>query len=717
MLTISLEKVHCPAKITWQGQVLELGALLSSGAFASVREVKTTGAASNPPSAMVAKVVEAKNAGHEASILSTTCHPHIIRFFGCVHVNHWDVLLLELAQGGELFHRVQQMEHGLDERLAARWTQELLSAVEHCHSLGIVHRDIKPENVLLASDGPDAALRLADFGSAKKIDATVRGDHTPCGSAAYAAPEAIRTVGGNRSLASQYDCGVDVWSCGVLTYVLLTGRLPTFRQTVLAMSESVQPALATREGAAHRVDLAYPASAHAAIDSVGMRGLADGAGATKHGKCPSPKHAKRQGGGSVLRIDDELREEISSSALAFLCAMLQPHSRRPAATQARQHEWLRGASPPAPADSVAAAGTAVGRTDGCVEGTCALAQQAKLLLTPTRLRERPIGHLASLDLHALSATDGWRLEDRTPPGGESDETIDEASRAPYTPPPELRLPQPMETPRNDHRRRTAVGHDGFGPANPFDASHSAVKRRQLSGEGFVTDLRSLRRKNSEERPDSALLADAAPSAAPATAPSLLPAPPSSPTTSSAFALTFGGGALRALPSACSARGGTRPLPGWAIDREAGRADAYPVRRTSVEGAAERKTASWPASVPPARGGLPWCWRKDDDFPIGRTPLTVETCYGADPPTVGEKTAPVSDSEAAEPHGPPLELGYGSRLELGRHGVPCEHAAVQPESLLRRNGRPLSHPIRRPNSISSGLDELGLASERPSAEST
>ena len=95
-------------------------------------------------------------------------HPHILEFYdGCVTDDgRWHVLLIELVSGGELFARVQSMGR-FEERDAARWVRQTLSAVEYLHAMQVVHRDIKLENILLDAVG---YAKLIDFGFAKVIN-------------------------------------------------------------------------------------------------------------------------------------------------------------------------------------------------------------------------------------------------------------------------------------------------------------------------------------------------------------------------------------------------------------------------------------------------------------------------------------------------------------------------------------------------------------------
>jgi carbon catabolite-derepressing protein kinase len=123
------------------------------------------------------------------------------------------IIVLEYA-GGELFNYI--VNNGrMSEAQARRMFQQIMSGVEYSHRLKIVHRDLKPENVLLDND---LNVKLADYGLSNQI---IEGEFlkTSCGSPNYAAPEVIR--GGFYSGPE-----VDVWSAGVILYVMLCGRLP-----------------------------------------------------------------------------------------------------------------------------------------------------------------------------------------------------------------------------------------------------------------------------------------------------------------------------------------------------------------------------------------------------------------------------------------------------------------------------------------------------------
>jgi serine/threonine-protein kinase Chk1 len=154
-------------------------------------------------------------------------HPHIIHCLGSGEDPLWTWIAMELAEGGDLFDKIEADE-GVGEDIAHFYFSQLVAAVGYMHSMGIAHRDIKPENVLLSAEGD---LKLSDFGLAAlfKKDGKLRVCNTVCGSPPYIAPE---IVSGRRSKrADVLDVGYaanvcDIWSCGVVLFVLLVGNTP-----------------------------------------------------------------------------------------------------------------------------------------------------------------------------------------------------------------------------------------------------------------------------------------------------------------------------------------------------------------------------------------------------------------------------------------------------------------------------------------------------------
>ncbi|THU46379.1 hypothetical protein C4D60_Mb09t04320 [Musa balbisiana] len=162
----------------------------------------------------------------EISALRRLRHPHIIRLHEVLASRSKVYLVLELAKGGELFSRVEDRGR-LPEDLCRRLFRQLVSAVAYSHSRGVFHRDLKPENLLLDEAGD---LKVSDFGLAalRSSSSSPGGDdgdlllHTQCGTPAYVAPEVL-----TRKMTGGYDgAKADMWSCGVILFVLNAGYLP-----------------------------------------------------------------------------------------------------------------------------------------------------------------------------------------------------------------------------------------------------------------------------------------------------------------------------------------------------------------------------------------------------------------------------------------------------------------------------------------------------------
>ncbi|CAI6334180.1 unnamed protein product [Periconia digitata] len=149
----------------------------------------------------------------EIQYLQLLRHPHIIKLYTVITTATEIIMVLEYA-GGELFDYI--VNHGrLKEEKARKFFQQIVCAVEYCHRHKIVHRDLKPENLLLDDN---FNVKIADFGLSN-IMTDGNFLKTSCGSPNYAAPEVIS---GKLYAGPE----VDVWSCGVILYVLLVGRLP-----------------------------------------------------------------------------------------------------------------------------------------------------------------------------------------------------------------------------------------------------------------------------------------------------------------------------------------------------------------------------------------------------------------------------------------------------------------------------------------------------------
>ncbi|EDO40421.1 predicted protein [Nematostella vectensis] len=142
------------------------------------------------------------------------------------------LVVMECMSGGELFERIQRRgDNPFTEREAASVVRQVTTALAHLHSLNIAHRDLKPENLLYANHSENAALKLTDFGFAKETDAALT-LQTPCYTPYYVAPEVLGP--------ERYDKSCDMWSLGVIMYILLCGFPPFYSNHGAAISPGMK---------------------------------------------------------------------------------------------------------------------------------------------------------------------------------------------------------------------------------------------------------------------------------------------------------------------------------------------------------------------------------------------------------------------------------------------------------------------------------------------
>ncbi|KAK6939762.1 EF-hand domain, partial [Dillenia turbinata] len=147
-------------------------------------------------------------------------HPNVVRIKGAYEDAVFVHLVMELCSGGELFDQIVKRGH-YSEKQAVKLIKTIVGVVEACHSLGVVHRDLKPENFLFSSPDEDSRLKATDFGLSvfyKPGEAF----HDVVGSPYYVAPEV---------LMKHYGPEIDVWSAGVILYILLSGVPPFWAET------------------------------------------------------------------------------------------------------------------------------------------------------------------------------------------------------------------------------------------------------------------------------------------------------------------------------------------------------------------------------------------------------------------------------------------------------------------------------------------------------
>ncbi|KAL0112394.1 hypothetical protein PUN28_012027 [Cardiocondyla obscurior] len=159
-----------------------------------------------------------KNLTREAKVLSMLQHPSIVRLYETIRCGSVYYLVTELATGGDLCTHIKEQPAGkLDENTARLYARQLVAALKHMHSKGVVHRDLKMENIVL-QDERKKQIKIVDFGLSN-IYASDNLLRTHCGSPEYAAPELF--IAGKR-----YGPEVDLWSLGVVLYGMIIGRLP-----------------------------------------------------------------------------------------------------------------------------------------------------------------------------------------------------------------------------------------------------------------------------------------------------------------------------------------------------------------------------------------------------------------------------------------------------------------------------------------------------------
>ncbi|XP_019735259.1 ribosomal protein S6 kinase beta-2-like [Hippocampus comes] len=201
----------------------ELLTVLGKGAYGKVFQVrKVQGAMSGKIFAMKvlrkAKIVcNAKDTAHtraEREILETVRHPFIVDLLYAFQTGGKLYLILEYLSGGELFMQLEK-EGIFMEDTACFYLGEIILALGHLHSNGIIYRDLKPENVMLNHQGH---IKLTDFGLCKESIHDGSVTHTFCGTIEYMAPEILTRSGHNRA--------VDWWSLGALMFDMMTGSPP-----------------------------------------------------------------------------------------------------------------------------------------------------------------------------------------------------------------------------------------------------------------------------------------------------------------------------------------------------------------------------------------------------------------------------------------------------------------------------------------------------------
>lgn len=216
----------------------ELGRTLGSGNFSKVKlatdtETKKQWAIKIIDKGQLVREHMEEQLKREIAVMKRLRQPNIIELHEVMQTSNHIYLVLELVTGGELFEKIAS-ERRFTEPVARKYFHQLICGIHYCHSQGIAHRDLKPENLLLDSSG---TLKISDFGLSN-IQRGTGGNgntmlQTVCGTPNYVAPEVLKEQG--------YDgLKADIWSCGVVLFVMLAGYLPFDDENVNALFTKIE---------------------------------------------------------------------------------------------------------------------------------------------------------------------------------------------------------------------------------------------------------------------------------------------------------------------------------------------------------------------------------------------------------------------------------------------------------------------------------------------
>jgi calcium-dependent protein kinase len=202
----------------------ELCNYIGKGGFGRVYKVRHK--LSNQYRAM--KIIQCKSSSEqhtlainkEINILKNLDHPNIIKVYEFYSSEKYVYIINELCTGGELFDKIVDVKH-FSESVACNIMRQLLSAIAYCHEKGVIHRDLKPENILIESSEEKNKdffnIKVIDFGTCEILKKKKLTEQI--GTSFYIAPEVLK---------NGYNEKCDLWSCGVILYILLCGSPPFY---------------------------------------------------------------------------------------------------------------------------------------------------------------------------------------------------------------------------------------------------------------------------------------------------------------------------------------------------------------------------------------------------------------------------------------------------------------------------------------------------------
>eukprot|EP00636_Phaeomonas_parva_P006189 CAMPEP_0118868486 /NCGR_PEP_ID=MMETSP1163-20130328/11954_1 /TAXON_ID=124430 /ORGANISM="Phaeomonas parva, Strain CCMP2877" /LENGTH=470 /DNA_ID=CAMNT_0006803169 /DNA_START=125 /DNA_END=1537 /DNA_ORIENTATION=- len=217
-----------------------IGHMLGEGTFGKVRFATNSETGEEVAIKVLDKErIQRQNMGdqikREISIMKMIRHPHVVQLHEVLASRTRIFIVLELITGGELFDRIVERQR-FDDDTARYYFRQLAEGVHYCHTRGVCHRDLKPENLLLDANDD---LKISDFGLSSLYKEGSGAEshaellHTTCGTPNYVAPEVLADQGYDGHKA-------DVWSCGVILYVLVAGFLPFDENTTGELFRKIQ---------------------------------------------------------------------------------------------------------------------------------------------------------------------------------------------------------------------------------------------------------------------------------------------------------------------------------------------------------------------------------------------------------------------------------------------------------------------------------------------